>query len=111
MRVLPPQRPVKAEVVVDAIDRVWSRIAASYAARNRLWRANEEHPVDGDRHHDHDDQSEKNAANEKTDHGYFPKILSLRGSNASRTPSPKMLKARVVTSSAKEGKNRYHHAT
>ena len=35
---------------------------------------------------------------------------SPRGSKASRTPSPKMLNASVVISSARLGNTRYHHA-
>src|ERR1700759_1408189 len=56
----------------------------------------------------HTDGLRESAQQEPGHDGSRANSSAPRGSNASRTLSPRMLKASVVINSATEGKNRYH---
>ncbi len=73
-------------------------------------RADEEHDVDDDRHQPHDQDPRRMRRIRKRITALPSRSRSTRGSKASRTPSPKMLKASVVISRARLGKTRYHQA-
>ena len=100
------------------LDELEGGLAAAEGLRDVAGR-HEEHAEQQQGDQPDDEQAAQSAPDEEPDHfaSSVPVLVSaansrsVRGSNASRTPSPKVLKASVVISSARPGNRRYHQAT